>query len=460
MPAALAEAAREAARETGVGYHADALTRYSASRDFGGVAHGSCLLAAEPSNSDACARLVGSLRRRGIGCTVRGTGYGQGGQSVALDTVSLSTRRLDAIAPIDHATRSITVGSGATLRRVLHVLHDAGLTPAVLPLNLDMSIGGLLSAAGLGPTSHRHGPLIAHVAQVEVVTGDGELRTCTRQRNADLFDAVLGGLGQCGLITQATLELRPAPRHMRIYSFLYDDPGKWLQDQLLASDVEGVEFNIEGFCWAAAKGPRGTHWMYGLHLGVDEEAANGIAVRQLLDSLKATRKLDEHEADYLSYLQRYEPRFSGMVQSGAWAEPHPWFEGIIPIDRAEELLVRMLHVLPAEVGDGHRFMLVDTRQTPGSFLCPPGRRAGLVGIFPTSFARSELPNVLRTMDQLTRLIVEVTGKRYLSGWLGSDAEFYLRSHFGERYGEWLAVRRRYDPDAAFRSKLFPHGNRG
>lgn len=40
--------------------------------------------------------------------------------------------------------------------------------------------------------------------------GKGEVVTCSEEKNADLFNGVLGGLGQFGIITRARILLEPA----------------------------------------------------------------------------------------------------------------------------------------------------------------------------------------------------------------------------------------------------------
>ncbi|RYR39459.1 hypothetical protein Ahy_A09g045011 isoform A [Arachis hypogaea] len=45
----------------------------------------------------------------------------------------------------------------------------------------------------------------------------GDLITCSKQKNSELFHAVLGGLGQFGVITRARISLHPAPtKHAEI----------------------------------------------------------------------------------------------------------------------------------------------------------------------------------------------------------------------------------------------------
>lgn len=41
--------------------------------------------------------------------------------------------------------------------------------------------------------------------------GKGEILNCSKRQNSDLFDGVLGGLGQFGIITRARIALEPAP---------------------------------------------------------------------------------------------------------------------------------------------------------------------------------------------------------------------------------------------------------
>jgi cytokinin dehydrogenase len=77
---------------------------------------------------------------------------------------------------------------------------------------LHVTVGGTLSNAGVGGQTFRHGPQISSVLQLEVVTGKGEIVTCSASKQPELFFAVLGGLGQFGIITKARILLVPAPQ--------------------------------------------------------------------------------------------------------------------------------------------------------------------------------------------------------------------------------------------------------
>lgn len=53
------------------------------------------------------------------------------------------------------------------------------------------------------------------------VSGTGEVVTCSEEQNSDLFHAILGGLGQFGIITQARIALEPAPKKVTKFSLTY-----------------------------------------------------------------------------------------------------------------------------------------------------------------------------------------------------------------------------------------------
>jgi FAD/FMN-containing dehydrogenase len=89
--------------------------------------------------------------------------------------------------------------------------------------------------------SHRLGAQVDHVLELDVITGAGQLVTCSRERNEELFRMALAGLGQCGIIVRARLRLIPAPEHVEMCALTYDDLTAFLSDQrrLASSDALG-----------------------------------------------------------------------------------------------------------------------------------------------------------------------------------------------------------------------------
>lgn len=69
----------------------------------------------------------------------------------------------------------------------------------------------------------KHRTQVDNVIELEVVTGDGRLLRCSADANSALFDAVRGGLGQFGVITEARIPLRKALPNVRTYTLTYED---------------------------------------------------------------------------------------------------------------------------------------------------------------------------------------------------------------------------------------------
>lgn len=74
---------------------------------------------------------------------------------------------------------------------------------------------------GIGFMSHKYGVQAGYVNEMEIVTGCGNSTTCSTKINSDLFDCLRGGLGQCGIITSATLPLVQAPKVISIFKLFY-----------------------------------------------------------------------------------------------------------------------------------------------------------------------------------------------------------------------------------------------
>jgi cytokinin dehydrogenase len=73
------------------------------------------------------------------------------------------------------------------------------------------------------------------------ITGTGEQVTCSKTHNQDLFNAVLGGLGQFGIITRARIPLSPAPEKVKWIRLMYIDIVAFTRDQEHLISVEDSE---------------------------------------------------------------------------------------------------------------------------------------------------------------------------------------------------------------------------
>jgi cytokinin dehydrogenase len=189
------------------------------------------------------------------GCKVamRGTGGAAYGQSQVASGIVISSSSLRAIhwAGAD----LLDAEPGALWKGVCEATAARNMTPPVLPDNLFISVGGTLNAGGLGETSYRCGGQVDHVVELDVVTGAGELKTCSAARHNELFQMTLAGMGQCGIIVRARLKLQPAPASVVVRRFEYQDRGTFLADLARLAEAEAAgaiagDLNRDGATWA------------------------------------------------------------------------------------------------------------------------------------------------------------------------------------------------------------------
>lgn len=102
----------------------------------------------------------------------------------------------------------VRVAAGALWSQVHHALHPYGLAPLVHQSSCHFSVGGSVSVNCHG-RDPRQGPLASVLRELLVQLPDGRCVTASPDRNADLFRAVVGGYGSCGMVAQASFRVGP-----------------------------------------------------------------------------------------------------------------------------------------------------------------------------------------------------------------------------------------------------------
>jgi cytokinin dehydrogenase len=239
-------------RLDGILYIDDA-TRTAVADDFGHIIRRQPLAVLKPGSIEDIVRLIRFARQFKIRVAARGQGHSCYGQSQVEAGVVMDLSTLNRIYAIN--SDRVEVDAGVLWSQLLRATLPQGLTPPVLTDYLELSIGGTLSVGGIGGASHRYGVQIDNVFSLQVVTGEGKLETCSPYQNRELFQAVLAGLGQCGIIVRATIRLIPAATEARVFQLFYDKLTDFTADQtLLISDrrfqyVEGQIVPRDGGGW-------------------------------------------------------------------------------------------------------------------------------------------------------------------------------------------------------------------
>jgi glycolate oxidase len=172
-----------------------------------------------PGNVEEVQAVVRACAAAGVPVVPRGAGSGLSGAANAIEgCVVLAMTRMNEIVEIDPDNRLAVVQPGVVNLELRGAVEKHGLFYPPDPSSYDWcTIGGNLSTNAGGLCCVKYGVTTDSVLGLEVVLADGELlrtgrRTVKGVAGYDLTKLFVGSEGTLGVITQATLALRPLPQ--------------------------------------------------------------------------------------------------------------------------------------------------------------------------------------------------------------------------------------------------------
>ncbi len=416
--------------------------------DAGSIVHNAPIAVLFPASVADIQKMVRFCRRYRINVAGRGQGHTTFGQSqvaggLVIDMGSLS--EIHSITP----SRAV-LDAGATWKQLTLAAAPLGLTPPVLTGYINLSIGGTLSVGGVS-AAYDAGAHVDHVQELEVVTGKGDLERCSRHHNRDLFDACLAGLGQCGIITRAVVDLVPAKAQARTHLLHYTDHGQFFDD--FRTLLDRGEF--DRVFTLLFPNPAGG-WIYQLNAIAfyepGDEPDTSFLLRDLTLPVAAATVED---TTYLEHILAVDVVIDFFKSVGLWdGVLHPWFDMFLPDSKVEQYSGEVLSGLtPEDVGPTGFMLIFGLRRSAFGqklFRLPAdGEWVWLFDILTAAPAPGPDPVFEERMLARNRRLFEegrrVGGTRYPIG-----AVEFSRADWARQYGEaWSDFRRwkhRFDPD--------------
>lgn len=106
---------------------------------------------------------------------------------------------------LDTAGAALRASAATTFTELLAATVPHGLLPPVLPGTRHLTVGGAIAADVHGKNHHTDGSISAWLESIDLMSGDGSLRTIVPGTPA--FLATVGGMGLTGVIVSARLRL-------------------------------------------------------------------------------------------------------------------------------------------------------------------------------------------------------------------------------------------------------------
>jgi len=117
--------------------------------------------------------------------------------------------RLDRLLGFDTETGHLRAEAGVTIGTLARVFPPKGWLPPVMPGTGFATLGGAIAMDVHGKNHHTAGSFGQHLVDITLIQNGARRRITPRDRG--LWQATIGGLGQTGIIVEATLALTPCP---------------------------------------------------------------------------------------------------------------------------------------------------------------------------------------------------------------------------------------------------------
>ncbi len=414
----------------------------AASEDFGHLVHRKPIAVLEPGSYEDVGRMVEFARNQGIKLGARSGGNSVYGQSQVEGGILINLRPL--VQPANFSTDRVEVSAGMTWSEVLAASLKRGLRPPVLTHNVELSVGGTLSVGGMDGGSYLHGAQVDNVLELQVVTGDGRLQTCSQSVQPELFDAVLAGMGQCAVILRATLRLIPAGTHARVYELLYRDLNSMLADERLLVEDGRID-RISGYVFPTPSG----RWSYYIQADTNFSPPK-TPDREILPAglqyLKGFERITTQP--YFDFVAN-NPRQAALKASGRIMLPHPWIDVFVPDEAADQYLADTFGKLtPADIGVDFpiSFFFIKKAACKRPLLrLPDSHRACLFNLMTTI---TEPKSTQRMLDQNQKFFEQaraIGGKHLPVSAIKMEHEDWVE-HYGLVWDQFARAKRQFDPE--------------
>lgn len=155
-------------------------------------------------------------KRTGLTVTARGAGRSYNDAAMNGGGIVLDLSGMNRILSWDASTGEVLAQPGVTLQQLWQKVEPEGWWPPVVSGTMLTTLGGCLAANIHGKNNFKVGTIGEHVVEFTVVLPTGASLTCSPKKNADLFYAMIGGLGMLGIFTSVRLRMK------RVYSGLLE----------------------------------------------------------------------------------------------------------------------------------------------------------------------------------------------------------------------------------------------
>jgi FAD/FMN-containing dehydrogenase len=389
--------------------------------------------------------------------------HSMGGQAIPRDGHAIT---FDAPSvEVDTAAKTYRVQAGTRWHQVIAALDPLGLSPKVMQSNSDFGVASTFSVNAHGwPCPF--GPMGSTVRSVGLVMADGTFLRASRDENADLFAAAMGGYGLIGLITDLEVEAEanmlleptfakmPTPDFAKAFTGVMDgsipmaygrlniDRDGFFDDAMLvtytAVDGEIPAAAGSGFLSKASRtifrAQLGNEWVkrrrWGIETGIGARLQGASSRSSLMNEPVIT--LDDRDPTRTDILHEY----------------------FVAPDRFADFVAACREIIPGSYQELFNITLRYVAQDQTALLsyAPDGPRIASVLLFSQEMTTRAEADMARMTAALIEAVIGMGGSYYLPYRLHAGLDQFARCY--PRAPEFAALKRQVDPGLRFRNALW------
>jgi decaprenylphospho-beta-D-ribofuranose 2-oxidase len=389
----------------------------------------------------------------------RGNGRCYGDASLAGKTIS--TLQYKRILSFDTDAGVFECQSGLTLDKILEVIIPKGWFLPVTPGTKFITVGGAVGSDVHGKNHHVDGSFSNHIADMDVMLGNGEIITCSSLVHSDLFEATCGGMGLTGMITRIKFRLKKIQT-----SYIK-------QKQLKASNLEELIKFFEEYkdytysmAWIDCL-TKGEHFGRGILIIGEHAAFNELSESQKNRPLRYSGKpkitfpfnlpswvlntLTVRAFNFLYYGKNFKREINNVVSYEPFFYPLDtimhWNRGygkkgfvqyqfVLPLSSKQGLIEILKRISDAGLGSFLAVLKVFGKQE--SMISFPDEGYTLALDFPVK------KGLFNFLDELDEIVLKYGGRLYMSKDARMKPEVLVKGY--PRLDQFLSIVKKYNPD--------------
>jgi len=135
-----------------------------------------------------------------------GNGRSYGDSALSQNIIQLKNHNY--FISFNEKTGLLHLESGVLLSEILDIFIPKGWFLEITPGTKLITIGGAIASDVHGKNHHQSGCFSESIHEFEIMLMDGEIVTCSKEKNPELFKATCGGMGLTGIILNAKIYLK------------------------------------------------------------------------------------------------------------------------------------------------------------------------------------------------------------------------------------------------------------